>query len=221
MPAKDFGAIVYAFTSSREQSLALGYHFVVAEVGDGISDIVDRNLQIDVGLEPFLTAMTELARIFDAIGSQFVAEFLRKDVLCKLAVIRAASTRYEGADSVRRLVESETNNPPTGFFCPTPAIPALQWLTRVLHFIEELVSGLVNNPSLELSEAALHAYRKSLWVCHPAFTRTIFESALGYVPKREKFESDIGDSETDVAKSFAVFVSEVKPHLRTMRYILQ
>jgi Glycolipid transfer protein (GLTP) len=221
MPAKDFGAIVYAFTASRERSLALGYRFVTPEIGDGVCNNVNRNVPIDVSLEPFLNAMTELGRIFDAIGSQFVAEFIRKDVLCKLAVVRAASTRYDGVDSVRRLVESETNNPPSGFFCPTPAIPALQWLTRVLHFIEELVSGLVKNPSLELSEAALYAYRKSLWICHSALTRTIFEGALGYVPRREQFESDMGDSEADIAKSFTVFVSEVNPHLRTMRYILQ
>jgi Glycolipid transfer protein (GLTP) len=220
MPAKDFAVIVCSFTASREGSLTRGLQFAIVDANGGVCNSARTDSQIDISLEPFLNALTELVRIFDAIGSQFVAEFIRKDVLCKLAIVRAAAVRHDGVDTVRSLFNAETLNPPTGFFRPTPAIPALQWLTRVLHFIEEMVSALMKNNETELSEAALLAYRKSLWVGHSAFTRTVFEGALTYVPKREKFESDISENSAEAAKSFALFVSEVRPHLHTMRNIL-
>jgi hypothetical protein len=182
-----------------------------------------RNLE-DIALSPFLEAFDKLLRIFVIIGSAFLASQMQKEGRAKIAIIVAATKRHcekknhneRYADmTLRQLVDAEAAFSSGGsrYFGPAPVIPALRWITRVLHFIERLVFRLRNNARLCLHDTAQLAYCDTLRPSHNFLTRAIFDEALTYVPSRETFEAQIDCESTAVYQAYERFLDYVTPHV--------
>lgn len=202
-------------------------------------------VQVDLCLEPFLAAVTELVNIFDAIGSPFLSDLVRKDALTKVAIVRDAVARHtreaekrkpkprtskvgdaEGTDAkprfdtVRRLLQAEREYPPSGLWAPQPAAPALLWMVRVLDFIERLVANLLGDRDKKLAQAALEAYNCTMRPGHSMITRGVFEKAFAFVPERKQFEAQIDPENSKVLAEFVEFERHVRPHVATLYLIL-
>jgi hypothetical protein len=121
--------------------------------------------------------------------------------------------------TLRNFVAAEEAVPrPTGLFgTATQAGPAaLLWITRVLHFIEQLLATLRRDADIKLADAALLSYRSTLRARHSTLTRAIFERAFLYVPNRATFEDRISSNPADVPETYARFLIHVSPHLTVL-----
>jgi hypothetical protein len=124
----------------------------------------------DLSLDPFLDAFEKLTSFFDALGATLLADFLRKEIAKRAAVVRAAAGRCgellgEPTLTVRALIAADQESPGTSFFKSAPRpLPALLWIGRVLDFVRGLVVSLCARPEISVSTAAVLAYKgQPLW----------------------------------------------------------
>lgn len=179
----------------------------------------------DLCLRPFLDAFQELMGIFDIIGSPLLGGIIRKDVANKIHLIHEAAAKDGNPSTVRQLVIAESLRTTSGrlssFFQPVSASMELAWMARVLQFVERLISNLLTDSHIELSEAALAAYRDSLRNYQPAITRAVFERALNFLPSRASFEENISKDSDSAKELLSRFAAVLGPHVVAMRAITQ
>lgn len=171
----------------------------------------------ELDIEPLLAAVSTFLIIFDALGSVVITELVRKDFGWKMGALRAAVVRLKAVSS-RDVVRREVAAPPRMF--DASGIEALQWVNRILQFVDGLVARMISDPALELKDACTESYRATLATRHPKITRSIFEKALSLVPSRARFFANISHvdiaSEQDLRRNLAgmdEFRLAVAPHI--------
>lgn len=226
MAEGQFYAIIASFERSTDETVKGGFRLQSRSLHyEGAHDkLIKADSLTDVCLVPFLEAFQELMMIFDIIGSPLLGGIVRKDVANKITLVREAAKRNDDSRTVRQLMTLEALDKASGkvygMFQPGPASPALEWMIRVLYFVDTLVANLLRSSECELCNAALTAYKATLWKYHSTVTRVIFERALALLPSRTNFEAKIARGSRTSIEVLEEFICQVRPHVVTLGIIL-
>lgn len=172
----------------------------------------------DIAIDKFSTGINGFLTIFDALGSPTVTDIVRKDFRWKTNGLKNSAKRLH-AESVRELVRNELKSPPR-FWAPS-GIESLLWCHRILCFVEQMVTHLVEDANLELQAACTRSYRSTLAVRHTHVVKAVFERAFGLVPPRSKFIGNLTKHDVVSEDDRAICLTGMKEFLRAVRPVIE
>ncbi|CDO92333.1 unnamed protein product [Kluyveromyces dobzhanskii CBS 2104] len=157
-----------------------------------------------IATSEFLEASESLVKLFDLLGNAaFVV--VQNDLNGNIAKLR--KRLLATPDKSATLQDLVTNERAEG---KKTASEGLLWLTRGLQFTAQAMKETTDDPSKELTETFIAAYKKTLSQYHGMLVKPIFKLAMKACPYRKDFFAKLGADQEKVNAQLKEWLSALE-----------